>query len=128
MLTMATRQVPCRTAGNATLSDLSPRQSRQRQCAIVPDDPVQRDGALKAVNLLTQPATQVVVRPHGSRIGLPTHSSPIAAMSHRTNIIIGLVVTLLARRYTRTVTTSRPESSRRLARPSTLPHSPVGMP
>jgi hypothetical protein len=31
-------------------------------CSIVPDDPVQRDGALKAVNKLTQPATQVVVK------------------------------------------------------------------
>jgi hypothetical protein len=31
-------------------------------CAIVPDDPAQRDGALKSFNFLTQPATQVVVK------------------------------------------------------------------
>lgn len=31
-------------------------------CAIVPDDSAQRAGALRAVNLLTQPATQIVVK------------------------------------------------------------------
>lgn len=30
-------------------------------CALLPDDPVERDGVLKGFNLLTQPATQIVV-------------------------------------------------------------------
>lgn len=29
---------------------------------MVPDDPVQREGVLNSFNLLTQPATQVVVK------------------------------------------------------------------
>jgi hypothetical protein len=31
-------------------------------CAIVPDDPAQREGVIKSFNLLTQPATQTVVK------------------------------------------------------------------
>lgn len=31
-------------------------------CAIIPEDPVEREGVLKSVDLLTQPATQVVVK------------------------------------------------------------------
>jgi hypothetical protein len=63
MLTMATRQGAVQNGWQRYIeATYHPASPGNAMCAIVPDDPVQRDGALKAVNLLTQPATQVVVK------------------------------------------------------------------
>jgi hypothetical protein len=63
MFTMATAvhvvQASWRDHIEATYHPSSPGNP---MCAIVPDDPVQRAGVLNSVNLLTQPATQVVVK------------------------------------------------------------------
>lgn len=63
MFTMTTGPTPVQNGWKryieATYHPVSPGNP---MCAIVPDDPVQRDGMLKSLNLLTQPATQVVVK------------------------------------------------------------------
>ncbi len=38
-----------------------PASEGNAMCALIPDDPAEREGVLKAFNLLTQPASQVVV-------------------------------------------------------------------
>lgn len=43
-------------------STYHPTSPGNPMCAIVPDDPVQREAAMKSVNLLTQPATQKVIK------------------------------------------------------------------
>lgn len=63
MFTMATSSLAVQTGWNSYIeATYHPTSPGNPVCAIVPDDPVQRDGQLKAVNLLTQPATQVVVK------------------------------------------------------------------
>lgn len=63
MFTMATSQLAVQNGWRGYIeATYHPASPGNPMCAIVPDDPVQRDGALKAVNLLTQPATQVVVK------------------------------------------------------------------
>lgn len=54
MLTMATFQGAVQNGWKSYIeATYQPASPGSAMCAIVPDDPVQRDGALKAVNLLT---------------------------------------------------------------------------
>ena len=63
MFTMATAQGAVQNGWNRYIeATYHPTSPGNPMCAIVPDNPVQRDGALKSFNLLTQPATQVVVK------------------------------------------------------------------
>jgi hypothetical protein len=63
MFTMATGQLPVQNAWKSFIeSTYHPSSPGNPMCAIVPDDPVQKDAVLKSLNLLTQPATQVVVK------------------------------------------------------------------
>jgi hypothetical protein len=43
-------------------STYHPTSPGNPMCAIMPSDPAQREAALKSVNLLTQPASQIVVK------------------------------------------------------------------
>ncbi|MES2306571.1 MAG: hypothetical protein V4558_13765 [Gemmatimonadota bacterium] len=63
MFTMATGQSPVQNGWkNYIEATYHPSSPGNPMCAIIPDDPMQREGALKSLNLLTQPATQVVVK------------------------------------------------------------------
>jgi len=63
MFTMATGQSPVQNAWKSYIeATYHPSSPGNPMCAIVPEDPVQREAMLKALNLLTQPATQVVVK------------------------------------------------------------------
>lgn len=63
MFTMATAQGAVQRSWNSYIeATYHPTSPGNPMCAIVPDDPAQRDGVLKSFNLLTQPATQVVVK------------------------------------------------------------------
>jgi hypothetical protein len=63
MFTMATFPSAVQAGWNSYIAaTYHPTSPGNPVCVIVPDDPVQRDGQLKAANLLTQPATQVVVK------------------------------------------------------------------
>jgi hypothetical protein len=63
MFAMATAQGAVQNGWNSYIeATYHPTSPGNPMCALVPDDPVQRAAALKSVDLLTQPATQVVVR------------------------------------------------------------------
>lgn len=63
MFTMATATGAVQIAWNRYIeATYHPTTPGNALCAIMPDDPEQRDGALKSFNFLTQPALQVVVK------------------------------------------------------------------
>lgn len=63
MFTIATSQAAVQKGWNAYIeSTYHPTSPGNPMCVIVPSDPVQREGVLRSFNLLTQPATQRVVK------------------------------------------------------------------
>ncbi len=63
MFTMATSQGAVSTGWKNYIEETyHPASLGNPMCALVPDDPAEREGVLKTFNLLTQPATQVVVK------------------------------------------------------------------
>lgn len=63
LFTVATMQNAVQNAWKTYIeSTYHPSSPGNPMCAIVPDDPVQREGMMRSFNLLTQPATQVVVK------------------------------------------------------------------
>jgi len=63
MFTMATSQAAVQKGWNSHIeSTFHPSSPGNPMCVIVPTDPVQREGVLRSFNLLTQPATQRVVK------------------------------------------------------------------
>jgi len=63
MFTIASAQGAVQDGWNKFIeATYHPSSPGNPMCAIVPDDPAQRDGVLKSFNLLTQPATQIVVK------------------------------------------------------------------
>ena len=63
LFTMATLQGAVQNAWKGYIeATYKPTSPGNPMCAVLPSDPVQREGALKSLNLLTQPATQKVVK------------------------------------------------------------------
>lgn len=63
MFTLATSQGAVQNGWQRFIeATYQPTSPGNAMCAIVPDDPAQRDATLQSFNLLTQPATQVVVK------------------------------------------------------------------
>ena len=61
--TMATMQGAVQNAWNAYIeATFHPSSPGNPMCAVLPTDPAQREAAMKSFNLLTQPATQKVVK------------------------------------------------------------------
>ena len=63
MFSMATMQGAVQNGWKKYIeTTFHPASEGNPMCAIVPDDPAQREGVIKSFNLLTQPATQTVVK------------------------------------------------------------------
>jgi hypothetical protein len=63
LFTMATSQGAVQNAWKAYIeSTYHPKSPGNAMCAVLPSDPAQREATLKSFNLLTQPATQKVVK------------------------------------------------------------------
>ena len=63
MFTIATSQGAVQNGWKKFIEETyRPSSPGNPMCTLIPDDPAQREGVLKSFNLLTQPATQVVIK------------------------------------------------------------------